>query len=102
MNDFVKFWPIITWIIATAFAVGMIYWKVESARGALKLLFEKIGELEKHQARHCAENEALKEMMIKMEKENHENRQETNTRYAALIIRVDQIFSLLTELQKKG
>jgi len=100
MDDFFKFWPTITWILLTAFYTGIVWYKVESARGAIKLLFEKVGQLEKHTAKHCAEIENCEASILKVEKESMEHRQEATNRYAALVIRVDQIFSLLTEIQR--
>lgn len=86
MDGLIKYWPIYSFAAANIFALGVMWWKVESARNAVKLLFEKAGELEKHTYKHCGEIDSVKETLKSLA-----NSVATN------VIRTDQIYTILTK-----
>lgn len=90
MDDLLRYWPIFAFLTANVFGLGVMWWKVESARASVNILFKKVDELKEHTFKHCGELNVLKDSMKRIE-----------VSMAATVIRVDQIFNMLTMKDKK-
>ena len=52
MDALLKYWPVIAFGVVNIFGLGVMWWKVESARMAVNILFKKVDKLEMDTARH--------------------------------------------------
>ena len=46
MDALLKYWPVIAFGVVNIFGLGVMWWKVESARMAVNILFKKVDKLE--------------------------------------------------------
>jgi len=90
MDSLLKYWPVVAFGIVNIFGLGVMWWKVESARMAVNILFKKTDKLEADNARHDGEVRNLGESMERIDRS-----------IGTVVVRVDQIFSLLTDLEKR-
>ena len=97
MDELLKWWPVFTFGAVNIFALGVMWWKVESARQAVNILFKKTDDVQTHTTKHCTEIEGLDKRFEKFEKDSLEHKQEASKRYAALVIRIDQIYTEMTK-----
>lgn len=86
MAGFTEYWGVITWIMATVFVLGDMYRRVETARKAVNILFDKVDKLEISVARHGGDVESLRETLRRIENSMASN-----------VIRTDQIYAILTK-----
>jgi len=104
LNMLKEYWAIISWAGATLFALGVLWYKVESLiqlvkdnndsrKNETKLLFHKTDMAETFMAAQAVENRYLKEQLLRTEISREDHQKEAAARYASLVIRIDQIYA---------
>lgn len=86
MDVLLKYWPVVAFGVVNIFGLGVMWWKVESARMAVNILFKKVDKLETDTARHEGEVKNLGESLGRVDRS-----------MGSLVIRVDQIYEILTK-----
>ena len=86
MDSLLKYWPVVAFGIVNIFGLGVMWWKVESARMAVNILFKKTDKLEADNARHDGEVKSLGDSIGRVDRS-----------MGSLVIRVDQIYEILTK-----
>lgn len=84
MDGFLEYWPIFIWVVITAFYMGIVWWKVESSRRAVNILFGNVKELTKDTARQGGELDSIKEDVKRMDRN-----------IGAMVIRFDMLYDKL-------